>query len=510
MHKANRFPFTRRSSAIAAAAILMGGALPGCGLVGRSLIRASRTPETDSQPPVDLKSRIQNDTPVSRLSPFVNGPGVVICNPVTSSDLRNFAQGAGGWLNLAVAGQPKFSRTPALGNLQRACQELSSPVFAVESASRADRLSGILGATEVAVGTLTGTKDHCKLTYHLYKIPSNRPIGTPVTAEGSMDQITAQLPGIALKMAKSLGAAHPDIPTSTGLTAADLEFLGPLTLADDFSDLTQPQQTNLQSLAAHSPLATIVSLRSVRSTPAAGPAASLLISQAPANPLALSEVAIDNAEALIPHTDLIKKDTIRFSDNYLFNLTSAWLYRTSKQMLQERKAAEATMQSAPGSPDAWLTLGYSISNEAQEVRRSKAFREMSDSEQAFVSNLYPDWASCSSHATQLDPFYGKAWLRLATSSCFAGDPATADSAFWQAAKLDPDKADVYAWGLQMYQSKKWRSGDEQKLVNIAQMAASGFYAKPADVDRVAAALDDAGFADAKSALLAKYGRPASN
>ena len=494
--------FSNLSRILAGISIIACGALAGCGLIGRSLIRASR--DTPSRPAVSIQQHMRNDTPLSRLSPFLNGPGVVICNPVASAGLSDFGQGAGGWLNVAVAGQPQFSRTPALGNLERACREMGSPALAVESPERADRLAAMLGVSEVAIGTLTGTEAHCKLTYRLLKLAHNRPIGTPITAEGTTDQIAAQLPAMATKMAKMLGAAHPDIPAATGLSAANLQFLGPISLSDDIWSLTDAQKADLRSLAPQSTFAAILALRSIRYTPSAtGAAADVLLSGAPSNSLAVSEVGWDDAAALVPHTGLVQKDISRFPENYLFALSSVWIYRSTAQPLQERKAAETTMQCAPASPDAWLTLGYSISNEADEIRQGRYTGEMSDADQQFVNGLYPDWAFCSQRATQLDPFYGKAWLRLATASCFDGDPATADSAFWQAARLDPDKADVYEWGLQMYQPK-WRSGDPQKLNRVAQMAASGNYATQNEIQRMASALGDAGCTDAKAALLAKY------
>lgn len=488
----------RSKAVLTGMSLLIAVSITGCGLVRHSL-RQAPAQERDFGPAISVATRMQNDSPISKLAFYPNGPGVVICTPVASTGLSNFGQGVGGWLEVEVAGQTQFGKSPAFANLKRAAQEMHSPGLAIDTPQRAGRLTRIAGATVAALGTLRGAPGHCRLTYRLYSLSDNRPVGAPITAEGSEEQIAAQLPAIAAKLARGLGAAHPHIPGVTGLSAADLEFLGPLSTT--MGNVTAAQRAKLQTLARHATLAAVLSLRSAHDSPAAGPAADLLLMKS-SNPIAVSEVAIDLPEALAPHAEAIQDLANQNPENYLYALSSVWLYRQIRQPLQERKAAEATMQCAPNSPDAWLTLGYTISNEAQGIRHAKSFDDMTSQEQDFVTALYPDWVYCTKHATELDPFFGKAWLRLATASTFDGDKAQADTAFWQALKLDPEKAEVYPWGLEMYQPK-WFD-DPTKLATVAGMAANENYATQADVDTIAQDLADAGFTHEEEMLRNRY------
>jgi hypothetical protein len=493
---------TVRAVVFAGASLMLGTALTGCGLIVRSLGRSARN--AAQPPPVSIQAYMKNDMPIANLSMYPNGPGIIVCTPVAPEGLHNFAEGVGGWLNLEVGGQPQFSRSPALGNLRHAGVELHAPDLALESPARAGRLVRILGVGYAAIGTLAGTANSGKLTYRLYRLSDGKAVGQPIATQGTEDQIASQLPALAAQMTRRLKLGHVDIPAAVNLTGYDLEFLGHISLSDDIWSLTSSQQDRLRQLAPRSPFAALLQVRAVRFIPAAVQSASdQLLAEAPTNSLALSEVGWDAADALIPHADLVTKNRNAFPENYLYALTAVWLYRASKQPLLERKAAETTVQCAYETPDAWLTLGYTINNEADSVRQAKPFDDLTADEKAFVTNLYPDWVSCSAHATRLDPFYGKAWLRLCMSSCFEGDDSTADTAFWKAAQLDDEKADVYEWGLQMYQPK-WLD-DRQKLSTVAQMAASANYTSQSDVDRVETALDEAGFSDQKSALANKYG-----
>jgi len=138
---------------LTAASAAVATSLTGCGLIHRSQQRSADS-ERDFGPAISIAARMQNDSPISKLAFYPNGPGVVICNPVASAGLGDFGQGVGGWLEVEVAGQSEFGKTPALPNLKRACLEMHAADLALDTPQRADRLTHILGATEVALGAM--------------------------------------------------------------------------------------------------------------------------------------------------------------------------------------------------------------------------------------------------------------------------------------------------------------------------------------------------------------------
>lgn len=164
-----------------------------------------------------------------------------------------------------------------------------------------------------------------------------------------------------------------------------------------------------------------------------------------------------------------------YPKNYLFASANTWIQRRQRRDNSERYSAEQAVQNAPRNPDAWLTLGSTVSEEGNRLRQSRTASAISQLDWQFLRSSYSQWQYAVSQATQLDPLYAKAWTRLASAATFAGHSRLADQALWKGIALDPMDPDAYAWGLQMYQSK-W-SGGSGKLQQLAQTMATQAYPK---------------------------------
>jgi tetratricopeptide (TPR) repeat protein len=136
------------------------------------------------------------------------------------------------------------------------------------------------------------------------------------------------------------------------------------------------------------------------------------------------------------------------------------------------------VQDAPRNPDAWLTLGWTISEEGQNLRLGRVAADLSAQDWAFLNSVYPQWFYCVYKSATLDPQFGLAWNRVAEAATFSGDTRLADQALWKGIALHPSDPEYYRWGLQMYQDK-W-DGDSTKLNKVAQALATLRYATVSD------------------------------
>jgi tetratricopeptide (TPR) repeat protein len=428
---------------------------------------SSETPERES-PAASAAPSVRIVPPLPSRNVIKTGIGVVVCEPAApkgDAALSAFGTGCGRWLHLNVAGQPDFGQTPLWSSQERAEQELGRNDFQL-TPSEAARLNVILGINRVATGEIKGDPANCTLTYRIWQIPGNKAVGQPLTISGSEEQVVAGLPRLAQQMIAQMGVPGAQV-ADVGLSASELSSLGQVPWPPK-TDAPAAAQQQLNRSAQRSPLAGVLALRSSGSRDATAFAAAIttLLQQAPDNPLIYGEVGWQIPAALKSHEAQITEREQRYPDSYLFAMTEVRLRRASGEPKPERQAAERVVRNAPRSPEAWLTLGWTISSEAEAIRKAVYYSMMNEEQKAAVGKLYDQWVRTVVQSVKLDPGFAKGWSRVAEAATFAGPFTLADDAFWKAVSLDKDNPEMYVWGLQMYQSK-W-SNFPQKLIKVAQ------------------------------------------
>lgn len=412
-------------------------------------------------------------TPVQNLALTGRTPGLVVCEPVavnTAAGTADFGAGCGRWLQFTVAGLPQMGQTPLWSSLPRAESEMGRTDLRL-SLPDARRLAGILGVNSVATGQISGSAGHCTLTYQLYAVPSGSAIGAPLQASGTSAQIVSRLPALARSMAASLGVSTPSLPATVQASPAELGLLGHLAWYPD-DNLSVAQTHLLQALAPRLPLAGLFLINTsgdLSDTQWAAAVKSLLAQQ-PQNGLVWAQAGYSNPSLAALSQAQLARNLQMFPQNYLFEAAETWVNRRLQNYNAERRAAEQTVQDAPRNPDAWLTLGSTVSEEGDRVRQSRLASDLTAQEWQFLNTVYPQWDYAVSRAAQLDPLFGKAWDRVAKAATFDGRPRLADQALWRDITLNKTDPGAYAWGLQMYQSK-W-GGSSVKRSQIAQTLAA--------------------------------------
>ncbi len=465
--------------------------------VSAGLIWVSTDPQGSPSPAAIAATPV---IPIQKLQPAGSQIGIVIGEPLpdaASMPLADFGAGCGRWLFLNVGGNPDFGQTPLWSEVARAENDLGKPNLQL---TRADalRLPNVLGVTQVAVGTITGTDTHCTLTYQLVNVPGGKPLGGPISVAGSQKQVIAQLPQMAMQMLQRLKLRSAKLPAAVGAVPTEMQMLGQIPWDPD-AILTDDQTTALHSLSARLPLAGILALRgSLREHPAVlAQDVKTLMAQAPQNTLVYGLTGYVEA-ADLPSASLLSLRA-RYPKNYALAHAEVWWRSSKHDPRAQLVAAQQAVRDAPHNPDAWLSLGSSLSNAADQVRRARIADDISPSEWRFLNKAYPLWFNTVSRAAHLDPRYGKAWERVAQAATFAGQQKAAEAAFWKAVSLEKKPSSIYTWGLQMFQPK-W-GGSPADLAKVASLAAAANYSTDADTIDVSKALKGAGFQDLAQELL---------
>lgn len=427
-------------------------------------------PETSAQ--IALREKLRAAPWIGRdnAAPTASGLGLVVCEPVAApgTDKVTADLGAGGaaWLHLFTAGQGAFGKTPLWSALDRARFEMARPDLRLTLADAAP-LSAILGVTHIAIGTIEGDGKKATLRYQLYALPSRKPVGKSIAASGTPGQIVAALPGMARTLAARLGVAAPVVPPAVGATADQLAALAPVRWA---ASLTSAQRADLLALAPREPLAALLlAARGEFPTQTQQDAAlKTLLAQTDGNPLVLSAVGDADKVSLIPFALSLARTLGRFPANGLLLTSQVWLKRIQADSRGELDAAERLTRATPGTPDAWLTLAWTMMQVADRTRRGRFNGRMTAAEEAYVFAIYPRCVMAAERAVSLDPHMARAWARLAEDASFVGDAAKAQKALEAADALSDDKTLIYDWGLQMYQPK-WFD-DAARLTALAARA----------------------------------------
>ena len=427
--------------------------------------------------------------------------GLVVCDPVAGSpELSAFGSGCGRWLDLVAAGQPELGRTPFWASRARAQHEMGRKDLRL-SPAQAIALASMTGATHAACGTISGTPERCTLTYSLYQLPGGKPVGPALTRTGSEAQILDGLPAMAKALDARLGVPAPRVPTSVVLSPAELMQVETLRQG---VQLTDADLSALARLSARSPVAGMLYLesRAVNDQVLLTGMVKTLRDQLPGNALVLAHIGYKEAAALRPYAATTQTLFTRYPASALLAHTDVWQQRVWGTRAGELEATLRTTHDAPGDPDSWLTLGYTLSNISEDLRQSRLAGDISETEWATLQHLYSRMESADLRATALDPHEGHAWLRLAETATFAGDESRATNAIGKAFAMDLDKREVYAWGLQMYQPKWY--GDPAALNKIAALAAAEPWDDSSNAISAAESLRSAGFATQSDAVLSGF------
>ena len=432
-------------------------------------------------PRLDLRKPV----PATQKSPA----GLLVCEPVPALGLDEpsaaFAAGCGDWLLLAVGGQPAMGQMPLLTSVNRARRENKFPDLRLMWA-QARRLAAASGAPQVAVGTATAeSSGSLKLTWQVYDIQTGKPRGAPFVARGTRVQIMSALPALTAEMSRRVGIVTPKIATKADDSEAELQAAGRILWHGGGADT---DIKTINDAAARSAFAGMVALASNRgeAAPVREITRTLLTHTAPENSLVWGLVGFIDSSALLPYQSQLKALRSSYPQNYAFAHAQVWAERAGGTPRGERTAAEAVVRNAPGNADAWLCLGYTLSSEANNLRRARFAAKISEQEWVFLNHAYPLWEACTKRATELDPQHEVAWERLSEAATFAGEGAVAEDAFAKAEVYTPDKSEVYDWGLEMFQPK-W-GGSKASLDKTAQHAADANYTSVEEAGSIVEAL----------------------
>ena len=442
----------------------------------------------------------------ARLKPLDSGPGVIVFEPAAvgapaDPDTVAFGDGCARWLHFTLGGHGELGKTPLWTAVEAARQKLGVRDLRLPVQGAA-RIASITGATHVAVGTVKQGTAGATLAYQLWQVPTRKAVGAPVTVTGTPEQIVAKLPGLARTLLTRLKVPAPRVPGEVGLGPDDVRLLGRVGWFPG-AGITEAHGQGLRALAERSPLAGLLYVCSVAVRAEKGPEAVVdrLLAQAPTNPLVFGEIGRIYNTLLVPRAASLRTAEARFPRNYLLARTRIWLERARGDRAAERKAAERAVRCAPRNASAWLALGWTISQQAEELRRGRVVGKISPEEWVVLGRHYGEWLEAVYRATRLDPLDGTAWLRLASAATFAGVDALADAAFWKAARLEADKGEVFGWGLEMYQ-EKWGGAPEQ-LARVAKAAAEARYPSAGGAVDIAEKLEELDFGEEAERLLAR-------
>jgi len=426
---------------------------------------------------------------IARLTPVESGPGVLICEPVSTgveSAAADFGSGCAKWLHLVVGGQGQLGKTPLWLSVDHARQELARNDLRL-SLQEASQLPQSLGVTHAALGEITGDSKSGALKYQLWDLRAKKAVGAPISAAGAEAEIVAALPRLARELSAALGVARPQLPAAVGETPDELRTLGALPWQPGVA-LPDTQAKELEALASRlwnprpgeqRPASPVLGAflnalysGSRREIAAINSAVPGLTKELPDNALVLAELGRQAYVCAQPLENEPAKQLSallqRFPHNYLLHSAGVYFHRTARNLEAARKSSELAVRASTRNPDAWLVLGSTISRQANAIRRNRFTDRITPAEQVAVSRFYADQLPVTLKAVLLSPKYAGAWLELSSSAAFLGESELADGAYNKALELAPRDYSVLWWGVQLYQPK-WQ-GDVKKLASIGRMA----------------------------------------
>lgn len=447
----------RTAAAIAAAVASVMSALPA--------LSKPPSPKPHSPPTFNLK---QVDQPyIDSLKPISSGPGILIGDPVptgVSASTADFAAACSFWLQVEVGGQGQFGQTPTLSEIakNRDVAHLHGLRLGLRDIPVIARG---LGVTNVVSCTIVETAGQLRLSYQLCACTGHA-IGAPIVASGTEDQIKSQLPHIGKTIDRLLHEGDDEIPTTVEESSSEMTAIGKG--VDVYHSRPTPNQiASWRHIAPSSLLAGLILEQTHNSSATVDHD---LLVQGPNNTFIVGNLAFLRPSAPSEISLALDRLLVVYPNNYDLASGLAERFVSNFDDPGERTARESAVRVAPNNAWAWMKLGDVISTEAESIRRSRIYGDMSPQEAQSVGKLYPHWEACDIRSVELSPDNPYAWASLAGSATFNGDVADADLAFWRSVQLDSKQFQTYWWGLQMYQSK-W-GGSPNQLIRAANAAIS--------------------------------------
>jgi len=435
----------------------------GCSRISRGITASTKpSPHASS---VDSAAKSY----VAKLQGSKAGYGVVIGEPTpvkatggVDASTEDFAAACSLWLEDSIAGQVAFNRCPGQRQIAAVRGQLHLRNMRLTPA-QVIPLATALGVTHVVTSTVSRSGQSITLTYQNHTA-DGKPFGSPLAISGNEAQVLEKLPGLAGQLASSFGIGSPKLLDLTGTTPAEMVSIG-VQLRDYAAPATPAQVKQFDPIAAHNPLGGLMLV--YNSVPTADVTARLL-TQAGDNTVVLD--ALSNMPR--PPNGLQSAIAAGLSHNpsnyELLNIKLGML--TPNDYAGRRAVAEQCVSASPANALAWLSLGELISYQADSIRRARFASEISATQWAQLSELYPLWEACLAESTRLAPRDAFCWKELAKAATFNSHAKLADHALWTALKLDPDQIGAYTWGFEMYQPKWFDAPD--KLFILIQKAQS--------------------------------------
>ena len=402
-----------------------------------------------------------------------NGPGLIVCQPVAADPaLRDFANGCGAWLHIAAAGGAGFDRTPQLSSLTRVQDELGTKDLELtEKLGRS--LPGMFGVTHFAVGTLTAAGDQLTLSYQVFEGNNFDPVAKALTVTGTRDQIVAGLPALAARIASAIGPQNaPSVDDSKsrnaplpaiGLAPDDIALAGRLMFHGDTAYATGEERDRLSLLETKDALAQVCYWRFGQPSQTRLNQSVVRAIQA-GNPILIAEGAAVDRSCGAAHRKAVDTLFAARPTNYLLAATETLIERELTDRVAERKAAEAAVQASAANPEAWRALGWSIEYAQADIWHGRSRSDLTAEEIAASELAAKRRFACAQKAMDLDPKFGLGSLDLSMAAEEKGEHTLAGTSFWIAASLDPEKCNVYRWGIALFGKRHLANAGQLRTV----------------------------------------------
>lgn len=434
-----------------------------------------------AQAALDRAQKIER-LPIDQLTQFDNGPGVVIASPsATATADSSLGRGAARWLEWTLGGAPAFSKNASWDSYTESISYLQR--HKVNSDSEAAEVLAVnSGATNIAIGSLTGDKNHLSLSYQWRQFPGNKLTGKAITISGSPAEIVKQLPQLAEKLAAQLSVKSTYKAPSENV--AQLRELGNLPLSPQ-TNLPDAAIASLTKLATVSNPARMMYLTflidsnydatypSSQARQEWQKTANDLITASPSNTLAWQYIAETNQGKLWGNEAKLIALGKTYPHNYLLNYALKTMYSGQNKMQQRRDFSQLALRCNRQNPRAWTQLADTIFNEADSVRHACYWQAMNIGQQTFVSDRYQECVPFLEGAAKIPHHSASTWADISINATFAGDDDLIQAPMQKALEADPLSEITLRWALQVYQPK-WGGSPEELLPIVKRVVASPF------------------------------------
>lgn len=405
---------------------------------------------------------------LNSLKPFSTGPGVIVLEPISSSDkLQNFGAGCSRWINLELGRQPQLEKTPLWNGVAGGRDQYKLANLRL-SPQDCLPIAKYTGATHIVTGSISGTNSQCQLTYKVSIVHGDRvtPLQPYIKIQGSTTDILKRLPFIAHQIAKTLGVTSPKVADSTNLSTQEMSGVGSINWG---GENTSQEKKILRPLLKKSPLATFLYITAGSGLSELPELAQYLIKQEPDNIHFISGLTRSDPVLLSNIHPTWEQIYQRHPHNYLLTYTQIYQARYFDDDDTTLQASERVVRIAPKNANSWSELASSWGTASQTIRQGRVASEIPPAEWQKLHKIYAIWQAVAQRATQVNPVSSRTWYEFSTAAMFNTDLKTADKALWKSIQLEPSHARAYKLGLQLYQPK-WMN-DKKKLLKIARMAA---------------------------------------